>query len=105
MTYNEDFERKMALVAERQAQFAAGMQELRDLHADTGKAHAAAEAIVARLAYATLEGFKDTNAKINALVDSSIRVEDSSRRTESSHREIEEALRELIRCLSHRNMN
>jgi hypothetical protein len=111
MTFNEDFERKMAFIADQQAQFAIGMQELREGHAETQKAHAEtekaiaqAEAIVARLAYATLEGFKDTNAKINALVDSQIGMDDSYKRTEKSHRGIEEALRELIRCLSsHRN--
>jgi hypothetical protein len=34
---------------------------------------------VARLANVTLEGFKDVNAKINALVDSQIRTDENLR--------------------------
>jgi hypothetical protein len=95
MTFNDNFERKMAFIADQQAQFAIGMQELRELHAEAEKARAHSESIVARLAYATLEGFKDVNAKIDGLVNSHIRMEDS-------HRGIEEALKELIRYLSGR---
>lgn len=96
MVNSEDFEGKMIFIADQQAQFAVGMQHLREMHAET-------ESIVARLAYATLEGFKDVNAKINALVDSHIRMEDamlaSHRRTEAaradSEREVSNALKKL----------
>ena len=84
MTYNEDFERKMAFIVDQQAQFAVGIQELRDLHAESEKARALSESIVARLSYATLEGFKDTKVKIDALVDSQIRGEDALSRIEES---------------------
>jgi Glu-tRNA(Gln) amidotransferase subunit E-like FAD-binding protein len=77
MMINDDFDRKMAFIADQQAQFAAGMQELRDLHAETEKARAYSESIVARLAYATLEGFKDVNAKVDSLIDSHIRMENA----------------------------
>ena len=64
---NEEFERKMSFIVEQQAQFAADIQQMRELQAQT-------ENVVGRLAYATLEGFKDVNTKIDSLVDSQIRL-------------------------------
>ena len=64
---NEEFERKMSFIVEQQAQFAADIQQMRELQAQT-------ENVVARLAHATLEGFGDVNAKIDSLVDSQIRL-------------------------------
>lgn len=59
--------------------------------------------IVTRLARGTLEGFKDVNAKINALVDSQIRTDEnlrhtdeSVRRTDENVRRTDESLRNLI---------
>lgn len=69
---NEDTERRIAFIIEQQAQFASDIQQLREVQAQT-------EQIVARLASATLEGFKDVNAKINALVDSQIRTDENLR--------------------------
>jgi len=37
------------------------------------------EQVVARLAHATLEGFKDVNAKINSLVDSQVHTDENLR--------------------------
>ena len=69
---NEEFQRKMDFIVEQQAQFVSDMQVLRESQAETDN-------VVARLAYATLEGFKDVNAKINALVDSQIRNDENMR--------------------------
>jgi len=69
---NEDTERRIAFIIEQQAQFASDIQQLREVQSQT-------EQIVARLASATLEGFKDVNAKINALVDSQIRTDENLR--------------------------
>ncbi len=69
---NEDTERRIIFIIEQQAQFASDIQQLREVQAQT-------EQIVARLASATLEGFKDVNVKINALVDSQIRTDENLR--------------------------
>jgi hypothetical protein len=69
---NEEFERKMAFIVEQQAQFAADNQQLQATQAQT-------ENVVGRLANATLAGFNDVNAKIDALVDSQIRTDETLR--------------------------
>ncbi len=69
---NEEFERKMAFIVEQQAQFAADIQQLQATQAQT-------ENVVGRLANATLAGFNDVNAKIEALVDSQIRTDETLR--------------------------
>lgn len=69
---NEELDRKMAFIVEQQAQFAADIQQLQAAHQQT-------ENVVGRLANATLAGFNDVNAKINALVDSQIRTDESLR--------------------------
>ncbi|MGH9881916.1 MAG: hypothetical protein ACRD6N_10805 [Pyrinomonadaceae bacterium] len=78
---NEELERRMAFIIEQQAQFATDIQQLRELQGQT-------EQIVARLANVTLEGFRDVNAKINALVDSQIRTDENLRRTDESLRNL-----------------
>lgn len=74
---NEEVERRIAFIIEQQAQFASDIQQLREVQGQT-------EQIVARLAEATLEGFKDVNAKINALVDSQITLTAAQSRTDES---------------------
>lgn len=76
---NEELEKRMAFIIEQQAQFASDIQQLRELQAQT-------EQIVARLANGTFEGFKVVNAKINALVDSQIRLNDAQSRTDENLR-------------------
>jgi hypothetical protein len=71
---NEEFERKMSFIVEQQAQFAAHIQQMRELQAQT-------ENVVGRLAHAALEGFRDTNAKIDSLVDSQIRLTEAQTHT------------------------
>ena len=78
---NEDLERQMTFIIEQQAQFASDIQQLREAQAQTDQ-------IVARLANATLEGFKDVNAKIDALVDSQIRTDANVSHTDESLRNL-----------------
>src|SRR5512145_1985074 len=76
---NEEFDRKMAFIVEQQAQFAADIQQMRGLQAQT-------ENVVGRLAHATLQGFKDVNAKIASLVDSQIRLTESQTHSDENLR-------------------
>lgn len=69
---NEEVDRRIAFIIEQQAQFASDIQQLRQVQVQT-------EHVVARLASVTLEGFKDVNAKINALVDSQMRTDENLR--------------------------
>jgi flagellar basal body rod protein FlgG len=78
---NDEFERRMAFIVEQQAQFASDIQQLRESQAQT-------DSVVARLANVTLEGFKDVNTKINALVDAQIRTEGNLSRTEENLRNL-----------------
>lgn len=74
---NEEVERRMAFIVEQQAQFTSDIQQLREVQGQT-------ENVVGRLANATLEGFKDTNLKIDALVDSQIKLTDAQSRTDQT---------------------
>ena len=78
---NEEFERKMSFIVEQQAQFAADMQQMRELQAQT-------ENVVGRLAHATLEGFRDVNVKIDSLVDSQIRLTEAQTLTDGNLRNL-----------------
>ena len=76
---DEELERRMAFIVEQQVQFASDIQQLREAQTQTDRVVAQSGEIVARLANVTLEGFKDVNAKINALVDSQIRTDENLR--------------------------
>jgi hypothetical protein len=89
MMNNGDLQGKMAFIVEQQAQFASDIQRLEESQARTDQVVAQTGEIVARLANVTLEGFKDVNAKIDALVNSQIRTDENVSRTD-------EALRNLI---------
>ena len=78
---NEEFERKMSFIVEQQAQFAADIQQMREFQAQT-------ENVVGRLAHATLEGFKNVNAKIDSLVDSQIRLTEAQTLTDGNLRNL-----------------
>jgi VCBS repeat-containing protein len=80
---NEHYEKRMEFIVEHQAQFSIDIQQLRESQAELQAAQVRTEQvvvqsgeIVARLANVTLEGFKDVNAKIDALVDSQIRTDE-----------------------------
>lgn len=80
---------KIEFIIEQQAQFAANMQE-------HDARFTQLEELVTRLATATLEGFKDVNAKIDALVDSQIRLTDAQSHMAASQAETSEKLKNLI---------
>jgi len=79
MMKNEDLERKMSFIVEQQAQFASDIQQLREAQEFTSQTVAQTGEIVARLANVTLEGFRNVNVKIDALLDSQIRTDDNLR--------------------------
>ena len=93
---NEEFERKMAFIVEQQAQFATDIQQLGEVQGQLQATQAQTENVVARLANATLEGFKDVNAKIDALVDAQIRLNESQAHTDKNLARTDENLRNLI---------
>lgn len=74
---NEEFDRRIAFLLEHHAKFASDIQHLREVQAHFQETQAQTEQVVARLAHATLVGFKDTNTKIDTLVDSQIRTDDA----------------------------
>ena len=76
---NEEVDRRIAFIIEQQAQFASDIQQLREAQSELQATQVQTEQVVARLAHATLEGFKDVNAKINSLVDSQIRTDENLR--------------------------
>src|SRR6267143_1413844 len=86
---NEQYEERMEFIVEQQAQFSIDIQQLRESQAELQAAQVQTEQvvvqtgeIVARLANVTLEGFKDVNTKINALVDSQINLTEAQSRTD-----------------------
>ncbi len=93
---NEEFERKMAFIVEQQAQFTSDIQQLREVQTQLQATQVQTEQVVARLANVTLEGFKDVNAKIDALVDSQIRLNEAQSRTDENVSRTDENLRNLI---------
>ena len=85
---NEDIERKMNSMVERQAQFASDIQQLQESQARTEQVVAqTAETVchmgevVTRLANVTHVGFTEVNVRLNALVDAKIRTEENVART------------------------
>jgi hypothetical protein len=109
MMNNEDFERKMTFIVNQQAQFAVDIDKLRQAQAETVAAQTKteetlthlsaaqietavalkkAEDVVTRLAYVTNVGFKDTNAKIDALINSQIELQDSQKLTDEKFRQL-----------------
>jgi hypothetical protein len=92
---NEEYEKKIEFILEQQAQFAASIQEHNERFArneelvgQIGERMIQLEDIVNRLAAATLAGFKDVNAKIDALIDSHIRLSDAQTRTEETQKQL-----------------
>lgn len=85
---NEEFEKKMEFIVEQQAQFATDIQQLRETQAQLQATQVQTEHVVARLANVTLEGFKDVNAKIDALVDSQIKLTEAQSRTDENLRNL-----------------
>jgi len=94
---NQEFEKNMNLIAERAARVELEMENHRAWHAENDRKHqvwkAEFEDLLTRLARVTKEGFNDTNAKINALVDAQIRMEEEQRKTDEQLRKTDEQLK------------
>jgi len=95
-------ETQMAFIVEQQAKIAVDVDRLYEAQALTEQKLGEANEMITRLAFVTREGFKDVNAKINALVDSHVAWEDLQKRKEAeldiklnaiadSHREFQES--------------
>ncbi|HEX8068667.1 MAG TPA: hypothetical protein VF546_01865 [Pyrinomonadaceae bacterium] len=93
---DDEVERLRDFILEQQAQFATDIQQLRESVKELREAQAQTNQLVNRLAAATLEGFKDVNAKSNALVDSHLRLTDSHQRLTDAQARTDESLRNLI---------
>jgi flagellar basal body rod protein FlgG len=78
---DEEINKKFDVVAEHLATLAVGQQRLQESQAQTDQ-------VINRLAAVTLEGFKDVNAKIDALVDAQMRTEESLRKTDETVRNL-----------------
>ena len=85
---DEELHKRFDFLIEQQAQFASDIQKLQDGQAETNK-------VLNRLAAATLEGFKDVNIKIDALVDSHLRISDSQLRLTESHAQLTDSHTQL----------
>ncbi|HEX2271283.1 MAG TPA: hypothetical protein VHH35_17180 [Pyrinomonadaceae bacterium] len=100
MMNNEDLEQKMTFIVNQQAKFAVDIEKLHEAQQVTERTLSDANEVVNRLAYVTNFGFKDVNAKINALVDSQIRNEDNIKILGDSLKNTNEILNDLTE--SHR---
>jgi N-methylhydantoinase B/oxoprolinase/acetone carboxylase alpha subunit len=89
----------MNVVVQQQALFAADLERRREREAEFEAKHdvwkAEIEDILTRLARVTNEGFKDVNAKIDALVDGQIRTDEVMRKLGEDHRKTEDVMRKL----------
>jgi tetrahydrodipicolinate N-succinyltransferase len=85
---NEEMQKTMQFILEQQAQFTVNIQKLQEAQGKTDEKVAQLEGLVTRLAAATLEGFKDVNAKINALADAQIRTEENLSKTNEEMRNL-----------------
>ena len=92
---NEEIKRMMEFILEQQAQFSANIQAHDERLAQLENVVNDLTNVVNRLAAVTLEGFKDVNAKINALVDSQIRLTEAQARTDETRKRTEEAFARL----------
>ena len=101
----EERQRQMDFILNQQAQFAADIQKLQESQAELMKSQAElmksqaelmksqAETvqIVTRLASVTVEGFKQTNAKIDILIDAQTRTEERLTKLVESQTHLAEA--------------
>lgn len=119
MINNEDLERKMVFIVDQQAQFvvdieklqaaqtltAQSIEKLQVAQAFTAQRINETNDVVTRLAYVTNEGFKDVNAKIDAMVSSQIRTDDQIRSLTESQKKTDEKFRTLLERLDRRSDN
>ena len=100
---NEEFERRMEFIIEHQAQFVSDVQQLQGGIRQLREAQARTEQIVASLAEVTresltttLEGFRDVDARIEALVDSQVRLTEAQSRTDQHLKDTDAKIDALV---------
>jgi len=100
---NDEFEETKEFILQQQAQFASDIQRSREAQTQTdlvlthiGEVLAQTGEIVGRLANVTHEGFKDVNAKLNALVDSQIRTDEKINALADSQAQTDEKINSLV---------
>ena len=110
---NEEMQRTMEFILNQQAQFVVDIQKLQESQQRLQESQGETNQLLNRLAAATVKGFEDVNAKINALVDAQMRTDealvkgfeetnakisaliDAQMRTDEDLRKTDEALRKL----------
>ena len=85
---DEEFQRKIDFIVDQQAQFTSDIQQLREAIQQLRESQAQTDHVVARLANVTAAGFKDVTVKIDALVDSHIRLTEAQTRTDENLRNL-----------------
>ena len=87
----EERQRQMDFILNQQAQFAADIQKLQESLSALMESQAETAQIVNRLAAVTVEGFKQTNAKIDTLIDAQTRTEGALTRLAEAQTQLAEA--------------
>ncbi|HYH84116.1 MAG TPA: hypothetical protein VEX60_01460 [Pyrinomonadaceae bacterium] len=85
---NEEMQRTMAFILNQQAQFATDIQKLQESQQKLQGSLVETNQLLDRLAAATVKGFEDTNAKINALIDAQMRTDENLNRTDEAVRNL-----------------
>ncbi len=86
---NEEMQKTMQFILEQQAQFVVDIQKLQESQTQTND-------LLTRLAAVTVRGFEETNAKIDALVDSQIRLTEAQTRNEEAITDINAKINALV---------
>jgi DNA anti-recombination protein RmuC len=85
---NEEMQRTIEFILNQQAQFATDIQKFQDSQQKLQGSLVETNQLLNRLAAATVKGFEDTNAKINALVDAQMRTDANLNRTDEAVRNL-----------------
>jgi hypothetical protein len=85
---NEEMQRTMEFIVNQQAQFTADIQKLQESQQFLQDSLGQTNQLLNRLAAATVKGFEDVNAKINALVDAQIRTDENVKKTDEAVRNL-----------------
>jgi predicted nuclease with TOPRIM domain len=85
---NEEMQKTMQFILEQQAQFTVDIQRLQEGQQRLVESQLETNNLLNRLAAATVKGFEDVNAKINALVDAQMRTDENLNRTNEEVRNL-----------------
>jgi Spy/CpxP family protein refolding chaperone len=85
---NEEMQKTIHFIIEQQAQFTADIQKLQEGQQKLVESQIETNNLLNRLAAATVKGFEDANAKINALIDAQMRTDETVRKTDETVRNL-----------------